>query len=89
MVPMFKNAGDEQVLFKVLKAYVEEWAAQNVLVILPERWRSFCPTNVGLVPVAFSHENSVRIVAGLFPAFTSFEVPLTVETENNFDTSHR
>lgn len=36
---MFKTPEDEDNLCKALKAYVEEWGAENVTVKLPAAWK--------------------------------------------------
>ena len=36
---MFQNADDENRLCQVLKAFVEEWGPENVVVSVPTHWR--------------------------------------------------
>jgi len=58
---MFQDPRDEERLCQVLKAYVEEWGAENVIVSVPSSWREFSTTTLGRVRLEFTTENTVSI----------------------------
>ncbi len=58
---IFKNPTDEDRLCHVLKAYVEEWGPQNVIVSVPNKWSDYNTDSLGLVRLEFSTSDSVSI----------------------------
>ncbi|MBK9773449.1 MAG: hypothetical protein IPP57_21990 [Candidatus Obscuribacter sp.] len=42
---MFTHPTDEEKLCQVLKAYVEEWGPENVIVSVPEHWSEYSASN--------------------------------------------
>ncbi len=44
---MFKNSCDEEKLCQVLKAYVEEWGPENVIVSVPRHWSEYSTSSLG------------------------------------------
>ncbi len=58
---MFQNPKDEERLCQVLKAYVEEWGPENVIVSVPEHWNEYSNNNLGKVRLEFATENTVSI----------------------------
>jgi hypothetical protein len=73
---MFKNTADEQRILNALRAFVEEWGAANVRVILPEQWRAFGTSKESPVPVVYSERNSIQVIAGIGLSVVSCEVGL-------------
>lgn len=58
---MFTDPQDEEKLCQVLKAYVEEWGPENVVVSVPMHWREYSGNTLGRVRLEFTTERSVRI----------------------------
>ncbi len=58
---MFQNATDEEKLCQILKAYVEEWGPENVIVSVPRHWESYSKDSLGKVRLEFETENTVSI----------------------------
>jgi hypothetical protein len=58
---MFKHPADEENLCQVLKAYVEEWGPENVIVSVPEHWSAYSSNSLGRVRLEFSTSNTVSI----------------------------
>lgn len=58
---MFQDPHDEEKLCQVLKAYVEEWGPENVVVSVPMHWREYSGNTLGRVRLEFSTERSVSI----------------------------
>lgn len=59
---MFHDPKDEDRLCHVLKAYVEEWGPENVVVSVPLTWRQKHPTaTLGRVRLEFVTNNTVSI----------------------------
>jgi hypothetical protein len=58
---MFKNPRDEEKLCQVLKAYVEEWGPENVIVSVPEHWSDYSTNSLGRVRLEFATEDTVSI----------------------------
>jgi hypothetical protein len=58
---MFKNPRDEEKLCQVLKAYVEEWGPENVIVSVPEHWSDYSSNSLGRVRLEFATEDTVSI----------------------------
>jgi hypothetical protein len=58
---IFKNPTDEDRLCHVLKAYVEEWGPQHVIVSVPNKWSSYNTDSLGLVRLEFCTADSVSI----------------------------
>ncbi|HEY9755455.1 MAG TPA: hypothetical protein V6C97_09860 [Oculatellaceae cyanobacterium] len=58
---MFQDARDEDRLCQVLKAYVEEWGPENVIVSVPQHWSEYSTSTLGRVRLEFSTENTVSI----------------------------
>ncbi len=58
---IFKNPTDEDSLCHVLKAYVEEWGPQNVIVSVPNKWSDYSTDSLGLVRLEFSTADTVSI----------------------------
>lgn len=58
---MFQDPKDEERLCQVLKAYVEEWGAENVLVSVPRHWQEYSNNSLGRVRLEFATDNTVSI----------------------------
>ncbi len=58
---MFQDPRDEEKLCQVLKAYVEEWGPENVIVSVPRHWQEYSSSNLGRVRLEFDTEASVSI----------------------------
>lgn len=58
---MFKHPSDEDQLCQVLKAYVEEWGPENVIVSVPKHWSEYSTSSLGRVRLEFATENTVSI----------------------------
>lgn len=58
---IFKNPNDEDRLCHVLKAFVEEWGPQHVIVSVPDRWSNYNTDSFGLVRLEFSTSDTVSI----------------------------
>ncbi len=58
---IFKNPTDEDRLCQILKAYVEEWGPQHVVVSVPHKWSNYNTDNLGLVKLEFSTSDTVSI----------------------------
>lgn len=58
---MFQNATDEENLCLILKAYVEEWGPENVIVSVPEHWKAYSKESLGKVRLEFATSNKVSI----------------------------
>jgi len=58
---LFNDPRDEDKLCDVLKAFVEEWGAEHVIVSLPVPWRHFWPSTLGRIGVEFATQNSISI----------------------------
>jgi hypothetical protein len=60
---MFRNPTDEETICHILKAYMEEWGTENVIVSLPKHWRRYGTDNVAGVRFEFSTEDTITIRA--------------------------
>ena len=58
---MFQDPNDEERLCQVLKAYVEEWGPENVVVSVPSQWRQYSGDNLGRVRLEFTTDRTVSI----------------------------
>lgn len=58
---MFKNPTDEDRLCQVLKAYVEEWGPEHVIVSVPEHWSNYSTNTLGKVRLEFATSDIVSI----------------------------
>ncbi|MBK9142836.1 MAG: hypothetical protein KC777_21775 [Cyanobacteria bacterium HKST-UBA02] len=58
---MFRNPSDEDKLCQVLKAFVEEWGPENVIVSVPEHWANYSTNSLGRVRLEFATQNTVSI----------------------------
>lgn len=58
---MFQDPNDEEKLCQVLKAYVEEWGPENVVVSVPTHWREYSGNSLGRVRLEFSTRSTVSI----------------------------
>jgi hypothetical protein len=58
---MFKNPTDEERLCQVLKAYVEEWGPENVIVSVPMHWSDYSSNSLGRVRLEFTTNDVVSI----------------------------
>jgi hypothetical protein len=58
---MFQDPRDEEKLCQVLKAYVEEWGPENVIVSVPRHWKEYSTNTLGRVRLEFNTDNSVSI----------------------------
>ena len=47
---IFADPADEDRLCHALKAYVEEWGPENVVVSVPKHWQNYSPTWLGKSP---------------------------------------
>jgi len=57
---MFINPQDEERICRVLRAYVEEWGPENVVVALPEAWAN--PNySLGLTKLEFTTKDSISV----------------------------
>lgn len=58
---MFQDPNDEERLCQVLKAYVEEWGPDAVVVSVPTHWKEYGGSSLGRVRLDFSTDNTVSI----------------------------
>ena len=58
---MFKDPCDEERLCQVLKAYVEEWGPEHVVVSVPTHWREYSGNSLGRVKLEFCTSSTVSI----------------------------
>ncbi len=58
---MFENQQDEETICQVLKAYMEEWGTENVIVSLPSEWRQYGTEYVA--GVRFEFQPSVQFLS--------------------------
>ncbi len=58
---MFQDPRDEERLCQVLKAYVEEWGPENVIVSVPRHWQEYSTSNLGRVRLEFATESVVSV----------------------------
>ncbi len=58
---IFKNPMDEDKLCQVLKAYVEEWGPEYVIVSVPHKWQNYSAENFGLVRLEYATADTVSI----------------------------
>ena len=60
---MFQNPVDQDKICQVLKAFMEEWGTENVIVSLPKDWRPYGTDNVAGVRFEFDTDNMISIRA--------------------------
>jgi hypothetical protein len=58
---IFRDPKDEEKLCHVLKAYVEEWGPENVIVSVPSHWKEYSTGTLGRVRLEFTTANTVSI----------------------------
>jgi len=58
---MFQYPNDEEKLCQDVKAYVEEWGPENVIVSVPRHWKEYSTSNLGRVRLEFATESTVSI----------------------------
>jgi hypothetical protein len=58
---IFRDPQDEERLCQVLKAYVEEWGPENVIVSVPLHWKEYSTGTLGRVRLEFSTSSTVSI----------------------------
>jgi hypothetical protein len=58
---MFKDPRDEERLCQILKAYVEEWGPEHVVVSVPTHWREYSASSLGRVKLEFCTTSTVSI----------------------------
>ena len=58
---LFHDPRDEEKLCQVLRAFVEEWGAESVVVSLPRDWKYLGATCVGRVRLEFNTGNTIAI----------------------------
>lgn len=59
---MFNDPTDEELLCQILKALVEEWGYEHIIVTVPTLWQEYSKTgSLGQVRLDFTEEKSVGI----------------------------
>lgn len=58
---MFQDPSHEEKLCQVLKAYVEEWGPESVIVCVPKHWKEYGGNNLGRVRLEFTTCDTVSI----------------------------
>jgi hypothetical protein len=58
---MFEDPKNRERLCEVLRAYVEEWGAENVIILVPKHWRDYQDGYCGRVRLEFVTENEISI----------------------------
>ena len=58
---MFNDPQDEERLCQILRTYVEEWGAENVIVAVPEEWREYNTASLGQVRLEYGTNTSVSV----------------------------
>lgn len=58
---MFQDPRDEEKVCQVLKAYVEEWGPESVIVSVPKEWKAYGGSNLGKVRLEFTTTNTVSL----------------------------
>jgi len=76
IVSIFQDPNDENRLCQVLKAYVEEWGPQNVIVLLPASWRRHAPHDLGKVRLKFIERQAISIQVSITSDGPKYEVQL-------------
>ncbi len=61
MTGMFQDPRDEEKLCQVLKAYVEEWGPESVIVCVPVQWKEHSGSSLGRVRLEFTTGDTVSI----------------------------
>jgi hypothetical protein len=61
--PVFLNPQDEEKICSILKAFLEEWGTENIVVALPREWAAYGTENVAGVRFEFSTDNKISIRA--------------------------
>lgn len=73
---IFVDPQDEERLCTVLRAYVEEWGPENVIVAVPKHWRAFCGNSLGKVRLEFVTEDMVSIRVEFYVVRLIYDVRL-------------
>ncbi|HEY9772173.1 MAG TPA: hypothetical protein V6C81_00030 [Planktothrix sp.] len=73
---MFENPQDEERLCHVLKAYVEEFGPENVIVLVPEHWKEYANSSLGRVRLGFATDNMISICVEYAPIRVRYDVQL-------------
>jgi hypothetical protein len=75
---MFQDPRDEDKLCQVLKAYVEEWGPEHVVVSVPIHWSQYSGNTLGRVRLEFSTESTVSIRVEYEMVRLNYDVRLAV-----------
>lgn len=57
----YRNSEAEERLCQILKAYVEEWGPENVIVSVPADWSEYSTSTLGRVLLEFNTDNSIDV----------------------------
>ena len=79
---IFRNPNDEEKLCQALRAFVQEWGAELVIVSLPRSWRSVGPCALGRVRVEINTSHFITIHAGYEHVEAKFEIELAMPSNN-------
>ena len=59
---IFHDPKDEERLYHVLRAYVEEWGPHNVVISVPPPWRKYSPADhVGGIRLEYENASCVSV----------------------------
>lgn len=75
---MFQDPSDEEKLCQVLKAYVEEWGPEAVIVSVPKHWKEYGGSSLGRVRLEFSTGNTVSIRVEYESVRINYDVQLQI-----------
>ena len=75
---MFRDPRDEENLCHVLKAYVEEWGPESVIVSVPKHWKEYGGSSLGRVRLEFNTGNVVSIRVEYESVRINYDVQLQI-----------
>ena len=76
---------DEERICQILRAYVEEWGRENVVVVLPSCFERFTQGTVGGVRLEFTTENLISLRVEYEHVRLSYDTQLTKAHEKICD----
>ncbi|MBX9694710.1 MAG: hypothetical protein K2Z81_20150 [Cyanobacteria bacterium] len=76
---IFQNSDDPARLCMILKTYMEEWGPENIVVFVPENWKSFSPSSLGKIRLEFDPANKVSIRVFSDNSYVSYDLDLRPE----------
>lgn len=78
MNPLFKDPSHEELCCLILRSFVEEFGAENVIVTVPAHWKDEAKSpNLGKVSLVFGSENDIIfavVISGETKLFRSIQL---------------